>query len=108
METLSTKNPTEEHRALHIDIAPIKRATFILKAVNHELRQQILHLIHEHGRLSVGQIYKQLQLEQSIASQHLSYLRKAGIVETAREGNFIYYSINHDRLDEIHRVANSL
>ena len=42
-----------------------------------------------------------LRLEQSVASQHLAILRKAGIVSTQRDGKFIYYSVNFKRLEEI-------
>jgi DNA-binding transcriptional ArsR family regulator len=36
-----------------------------------------------------------------VASQHLAILRRAGIVVTDREGKFIYYSLNVNRIAEI-------
>ena len=51
--------------------------------------------------MTVTEIYVKLRLEQSVASQHLMILRKAGIVFTQREGKFIYYSINDKRVDDI-------
>ncbi|HMW27776.1 MAG TPA: ArsR family transcriptional regulator, partial [Ferruginibacter sp.] len=47
-------------------------------------------------------------LEQSVASQHLAILRKAGIVSTEREGKFIYYMVNYKRLDEISLFVKNL
>ena len=73
----------------------------ILKAFNHKLRQQILKLLEEQSRLPVTEIYIQLRLEQSVASQHLAILRRAGVVKTEREGKLIYYSLNHRRISEI-------
>lgn len=80
----------------------------ILRAVNHKLRQQIMKLIDENGRMTVTEIYVKLRLEQSVASQHLAILRKAGFVKTDRDGKFIYYSINTDRLNELNDFVNSL
>jgi DNA-binding transcriptional ArsR family regulator len=50
----------------------------------------------------------QLRLEQSVASQHLAILRRAGVVTTTREGKFIYYSVNHKRLAEIYSYVEQL
>jgi DNA-binding transcriptional ArsR family regulator len=49
-----------------------------------------------------------LRLEQSVASQHLAILRRAGIVKTQRDGKFIYYVIHHDRLGEIMKCVDEL
>ena len=86
---------------LKVDILTLKKAALILRAINHKLRIQILKLINTHGKLTVTEIYVKLRLEQSVASQHLAILRKAGYVNTERDGKFIYYSVNHQRLVEI-------
>ena len=80
----------------------------VLRAINHKLRQQILKLIDESGRMTVTEIYVKLRLEQSVASQHLAILRKAGFVKTERDGKFIYYSVNTDRLEELNRFVKEL
>ena len=93
---------------LKIDAIQLKKAALIFRAVNHKLRQQIIKFIHQNGKITVTQIYLKLRLEQSVASQHLAILRKAGFVNTERDGKFIYYSVNYTRLNEIHRVAQEL
>lgn len=80
----------------------------VLRAINHKLRQQILKLIDENGRMTVTEIYVKLRLEQSVASQHLAILRKAGFVKTERDGKFIYYSVNTDRLEELNKFVKDL
>ena len=90
---------------LKIDVLTLKKAALVLRAVNHKLRQQILKLIHQKGRITVTEIYVKLRLEQSVASQHLAILRKAGFVTTLREGKFIYYSVNQERLTQVHEFA---
>ena len=92
---------------LKIDVIQLKKAALILRAINHKLRQQILRLIHQSGRMTVTEIYVKLRLEQSVASQHLAILRKAGYVQTVRDGKFIYYSVNEERLTQITRSFTS-
>ena len=93
---------------LHIDYHNIKKASLILRSLNHKLRQQILKIIYEEKKITVTEIYVKLRLEQSVASQHLAILRKAGIVSTQREGKFIYYTINTSRVDAIERFVKDL
>lgn len=93
---------------LKIDVLQLKKAALVLRAVNHKLRQQILKLIHGSGKMTVTEIYIKLRLEQSVASQHLAILRKTGYVTTIRDGKFIYYSVNEERLAEIHTFVHQL
>src|SRR5580698_1142507 len=84
--------------SVKVDFLSLKKASMILRALNHKLRQQIIRLLDENKRLTVTELYIQLRLEQSVASQHLAILRRAGVVKTERDGKFIYYTINNDRL----------
>jgi DNA-binding transcriptional ArsR family regulator len=58
--------------------------------------------------LTVTEIFIKLRLEQSVASQHLAILRKAGVLATERDGKFIYYKLNEDRIKEISTIVNDL
>ncbi|HRI24130.1 MAG TPA: metalloregulator ArsR/SmtB family transcription factor, partial [Ferruginibacter sp.] len=64
--------------------------------------------IEDEKRITVTEIYVRLRLEQSVASQHLAILRKAGIVTTERDGKFIYYMVNYKRIDEISQFVKNL
>ncbi len=86
----------------------LRKAVLVLRAVNHKLRQSIIHLLEEHKKLTVTEIYVKLRLEQSVASQHLAILRKAGVVVTERDGKYIFYSLNHDRIAEIAQLVEEL
>ncbi len=90
-----------EGNVIRIDFLLVKKSSLILRALNHKLRQNILKLLEEQGKLTVTEIYVQLRLEQSVASQHLAILRRTGIVKTERDGKFIYYLLNHPRIAEI-------
>lgn len=98
----------EESLPVKVDFINLKKAAMILRALNHKLRQQIVKLIDEQKKLTVTEIYVRLRLEQSVASQHLAILRRAGIVKTFREGKYIYYSVNNTRVDEIMKCVHSL
>lgn len=99
---------TAVDKDLKIDLLQLKKSALILRAINHKLRQQILKLINQKDKITVTEIYVKLRLEQSVASQHLAILRKAGFVTTTRDGKFIYYSVNHQRLQEVQRFAQDL
>lgn len=98
----------EEDNSLQINYYNIKKASLVLRSLNHKLRQQIIKIIHESDKLAVTEIYVKLRLEQSVASQHLAILRKAGIVSTKREGKFIYYTINKQRVQAINEFVSKL
>ena len=86
---------------IKVDFLHTKKAALILRSINHKLRQQIIKLLDDHQKMTVTEIYVKLRLEQSVASQHLAILRRAGIVSTSRDGKFIFYSVNYTRLTEV-------
>jgi DNA-binding transcriptional ArsR family regulator len=93
---------------LKVDLLHSKKAAMILRALNHKLRQKIVKLIDEHKKVTVTEIYVKLRLEQSVASQHLAILRRASIVTTIREGKFIYYAVDYNRLEQINKFVEQL
>jgi DNA-binding transcriptional ArsR family regulator len=93
---------------LKVDLNHSKKAAMILRALNHKLRQQILKLIDEQQKMTVTEIYVKLRLEQSVASQHLAILRRAGIVVTVREGKFIFYMVDYHRLEQVNQFVEQL
>jgi DNA-binding transcriptional ArsR family regulator len=101
-------SPQTQAADLSINILVLKKAALILRAINHKRRKQILQLIHENKRMTVTTIYVKLRLEQSVASQHLAILRTARFVITERDGKFIFYSINYERIKEVNQIAGEL
>ncbi|MEN9382364.1 MAG: hypothetical protein RI940_1247 [Bacteroidota bacterium] len=93
---------------LKVDLLHSKKAAMILRALNHKLRQQIVKLIDEQQKMTVTEIYVKLRLEQSVASQHLAILRRAGIVVTTREGKFIFYTVDYTRLEQVNQFVEQL
>jgi DNA-binding transcriptional ArsR family regulator len=91
-----------------VDLVLTKKAAMTLRALNHKLRQQMLKLLDENKRMTVTELYVKLRLEQSVASQHLAILRRAGIVSTQRMGKFIFYSPNYTRIAEVIKFSTDL
>ena len=100
--------PEEIDNPLDIDYYNIKKAATVLRSLNHTLRQQVIKTIHENKRITVTQLYIKLRLEQSVASQHLAILRRAGIVSTEHNGKFVFYTINPSRIEAINEFVKNL
>ena len=83
------------------------RASNLMKTLGHKDRLMILcHLAD--GEKSVGQIAELLEISQSPLSQHLSRMRKEGLVDTRREAQTIYYSLKSGEASRIVEVLYEL
>lgn len=84
-----------------------KKASLIFRAYRHKLRKQILEYLMENEK-TVTEVYVKFRFEQSVASQHLAILRRAGLVKTRRDGKYIYYSVDTDRIKQYIDVTDKL
>jgi DNA-binding transcriptional ArsR family regulator len=91
-----------------LDYAALRESVLVLRAVNHPLRKKIMNMLQEYGEITVTDIYVKLRTEQSVASQHLAILRRAGVVDTDRQGKHIFYSLNLKRLSQINTITEQL
>lgn len=83
------------------------RASALMKTLGHKDRLMILcHLAV--GEKSVGQIADLLEIPQSPLSQHLSRMRKEGLVDTRREAQTIFYSLKSGEASRIVEVLYEL
>jgi ArsR family transcriptional regulator, arsenate/arsenite/antimonite-responsive transcriptional repressor len=62
----------------------------LFKALADATRLRILGLLLT-GEVCVCHIHESLKISQPKASRHLAYLRRAGLVDTRREGLWIHY-----------------
>jgi DNA-binding transcriptional ArsR family regulator len=72
----------------------------LFKALNDPTRREILELLKEKD-LTAGEIADQFNISKPSISHHLDLLRQAGLVTSAKEGQFIYYSLNTTVMDEM-------
>jgi DNA-binding transcriptional ArsR family regulator len=87
---------------------PLRAAFRILHALGHPLRLQIIEFIARNQSSCVNQIYAELNIEQSVASQHLRILRQADLVNAKRNGRFVFYHLNLDKIACAAEVAEIL
>ncbi len=99
---------TKDSRPFEIDVLLLKKTALLYRAVNHQLRQQIISLLHKNSRMTVSKIYAKLRIEQSVASQHLAILRRAGMVISERDGKNVYYRVNYERLQKFQTISAQL
>lgn len=102
------RNKSTQKKEVQLDYAELRKAVLVLRAVHNKLRQRIIDLLEDGDAMTVTDIYIKLHLEQSVASQHLAILRRAGVVETDRAGKFIYYSLDKERLAQISQLVEDL
>ena len=79
----------------------------IFKALSDPTRLRLVKLLNDcppgvckGGPLCVNALAHQLGVTQSAVSQHLRILRQAGLVNGARRGSFMHYSLDPDGLEK--------
>ena len=72
----------------------------LFKALSDPTRREILELL-QGGDLTAGEIADQFNISKPSISHHLDLLKQAGLVESVKEGHFIYYSLNATVVDDI-------
>ncbi len=88
------------------DHAKLQYASELMRAVAHPLRLQILEFIDQNGAINVNKIYNNLNLEQSITSQHLKILRMSGVVDVEISGKYHSYNLNYEVLRKCNYAVN--
>ena len=82
------------------EIVPSMAGTF--KALGDLTRLQIIYLLSTEpgGTLGVSELAGRLHISQPAVSQHLKTLKTEGLVESRRDGFYVYYTINRERMVE--------
>jgi ArsR family transcriptional regulator len=79
----------------------------VTKALADPTRFQLLQRIAGRGETSCGELVRQFPLAQATISRHLKVLTEAGVVEVRREGQFHYYRLLHEVLDQYHQALDA-
>ena len=70
------------------------------KALNDPTRREILELLKEKD-LTAGEIIEQFNISGPSISHHLDLLRRAGLIDSQKRGQFVIFRLNTTVLDEI-------
>jgi DNA-binding transcriptional ArsR family regulator len=69
----------------------------MLRAMAHDDRLNILHLLAGQNQVNVTDLVSALAISQPLVSWHLRMLRRAGLVRTRRQGRVVFCSLDADR-----------
>ena len=75
------------------------------KSLAHSTRLQIFFfLVRRQCEVPAGEIQAELEIPGPTLSHHLDLLRRADLVQSRREGTFVYYSTKPDMVSELVRL----
>ena len=77
------------------------------RALAHPARIRILEALVR-GERTVGQLQKDLDLEQSLVSQQLAILRAKNVVAPRKHGTTVYYTLRDPLLSDLLDVARKI
>ena len=79
----------------------------LLSNLSNAVRLELLSILSER-ETSVGQLCSELNMSQSVISQHLAKLRADGLVATRREGQTVYYSCANPGVQRVLDTLNEI
>jgi len=71
----------------------LEKVAEILKVAAHPVRLGIIDVLDKKGSLSVNEICRELDSDQSLTSHHLKYMKLNGILKCKRDGQQMIYSL---------------
>ncbi len=83
------------HQSLPTQTDPLDAATETLRFLSDRNRLRILSRLTK-AETCVCDLIDDLELPQSLVSYHLGKLRRAGLVRSRREAQWVYYSLDPD------------
>lgn len=75
----------------------VQNTARVLKCLGHPLRLRILDLLERKSEATVTEVHEALDIEQAVASQHLTTMRDKGILASRKEGVHVIYRIGDER-----------
>ena len=81
-----------------------ERMAVVAKALGDPIRVQLVDVLRRHaGKVCVCELTPLFDVGQPTVSHHLKVLRRAGIVDSERQGLWAYYYVLPDAIDELTR-----
>lgn len=77
------------------------------RLLGHPVRVRILELLRD-GELTVGELQAALELDSGGTSQHLTAMRRQGILERRKAGTNVYYRVKDPRTFQLLAVAREI
>ena len=80
-----------------------------IKALTEPTRMTILKIMVCNGSCDVKTLSDQLPQDRSVISRHLSFMEKAGILNSVKQGKHVIYSVNGENtLQQAEQLVDSI
>lgn len=80
-----------------------------LKALSNPVRLRMVDLIfHGGGEICVCEFMDHFDLSQPTISHHLKALRNAGLIESRKDGTFVYHRVNESAFSKLAALMNQV
>ena len=80
----------------------------ISKALGDETRLRIFEAINSREEMTCGELVSLRDITPATVSHHLRVLLEAGLIETRREGQFVYSKTNPQTIEEYTEALSAL
>ena len=80
------------------DAAELRAIARFLDALGDPVRLQLLHLLGDRGGRNVGELAGHFRLSRPAISHHLRVLKDAGILDSEKVGQEVYYRLERARI----------
>ena len=97
----------DRQMAITYDLHQHDAAARLFRALAEPARLSLVHCLAD-GPHRVGELSAHLGLAQSTVSNHLSVLRRAGLVQSTPDGRATLYRLSNSALDELLRAGERL
>jgi ArsR family transcriptional regulator len=77
------------------------------RLLGHPVRVRVLELLRD-GELTVGELQAALELDSGGMSQHLTAMRRQGVLESRKSGVKVYYRVKDPRTFQLLAVAREI
>ncbi len=77
----------------------MEKLTAIFKALSDRNRLRILSALMKHDELCACQLTELIQVSGATASRHMGVLVSSGLVDSRKEGRWVYYRIRWDQAE---------
>lgn len=105
----SRKHASTESRDMDkAERAKYESRTKVLKALAHPARLKLVDVLSENAEVCVCELTDAIGMDMSTVSRHLSQLKNAGIVESEKHGQMVFYRLRVKCLASLFRCIESV
>ena len=79
----------------------LEKKSELLRTMGHPIRLSIIELLSRNEKLTVTELYSELEIDQPVASHHLRIMKKSNILKSIKEGKNAFYSLADPNIQSI-------